>query len=380
MVNGADVLSPTGLPKSLPGDAPFGAFGRQLFVCASGRHERGALADEGAGCPQAGRNFPQADSLPVTQAGSPTLMDLTEGPYLLIATHLDAAALCQADTACRSLRELNRAHGGPWCSLGSRSFYGIELDGDSVFEPMEGRGVNAAPHMSRKQARVDWKGRYARFLAEVLMFRSPFGCADITEVQQPDEIAYSQCRVRTDLLAEMPTSSVYVEIDVVSNPDNVSLAIVDFEDGGCSSVTFSPDTGAVIRERKVCESPRKVQGSYIQPLSTITPGQGFEGSLGMYLKGGHIAFYRRHVVAGENDEEPELGPWESTGFVTDLTWAEGKRLTPCLAFRNEGQYRVSAVCVGSQPPLLPEKNAAAYQEASWSSLNWDADQDFEEDM
>jgi len=374
MVNATEAVSSTGAPKTVPGELPFSNFGR-LLVCASGRHEPGAPAEEGFSCPQA-LSFAHGGPLPLTQAGSPTLMDLTEGPYLLIATHLDAMALGQADAACRSLRELNRAHGGPWCALGSRTFYGMELDGDSVFEPMEGRG--GEPGASRKQARVDWKGRYARFLAEVLMFRTPFSCADITEVQQPDEIAYSQCRVRTDLLAEAPKSSVYFEINVLANPDNVSLAVVDFEDGGCSSVTFSPDTGAVIRERKVCESPRKVHGSYIQPLSTITPGQGFEGSLGIYLKGGHIAFYRRHALAGENDEEPELGPWESTGFVTDLTWAEGKRLTPCLAFRNEGQYRVSTVCVGSQPPLPPEKNAVAYQEASWSSLNWDADQELED--
>merc|ERR1719507_2218621 len=58
--------------------------------------------------------------------------------------------------------------------------------------------------------------------------------------------------------------------------------------------------------------------------------------------------------------------------------AEGKRLTPCLAFRNEGRYRVSAVSVVSQPPLAPQRTAMAYDEASWSSLNWDADQELED--
>ena len=30
------------------------------------------------------------------------------------------------------------------------------------------------------------------------------------------------------------------------------------------------------------------------------------------------------------------------------------------------------VCVGHAPPVMPSKNAAAYQEGNWSSLDWDA--------
>jgi len=383
----ADFLegSPFGMSNPLPKETPFSAFGRLLSVRASGRHERGLLPEKAAssdqsacgsqGCGRNGKAFSQT-----AQAGFPMLMDLIEGPYLSIAMYLDAMGLCHADVACRSLRDFNRAHGGPWCTLGWRIFYGLELDGDSVFETAsESRSLGTT--CSRKHARVDWKGRYALFLSQVIMFRAPFGSADITDVQQPDEIAYLQCRLRTDLLAMSPDSSVYLEIEVLANPDNVSLAVVDFEDGGCSSVTFSPDTGAVIRERKVCESPRRVQGSYIQPLPTITPDLGFKGSLGLLLQGGHIAFYRRHAAHNkpETDAEPEeSNPWESTGFVTDLSWAEGKRLTPCLAFRNEGRYRVSAVSVVSQPPLAPQRTTMAFDEASWSSLNWDVDQEVED--
>lgn len=204
------------------------------------------------------------------------------------------------------------------------------------------------------------------------MFREPFCGSEITAVQQADEIAYCRCRLRTDLLSSSSTNDVYLEVEVLSNPDNVSLAVVDFEAGGCSSVTFSPDTGAVIRERKVREAPRKVEGAYIQPLTTITPGQGFEGSMGLYLHGGHLAFFRRHVTRRPGTKDPEVGPWETTGLVTDLTWAEGQRLTPCLAFRNEGSYRVRMVHIGSRPPMAPERTAMAYDEASWSSLDWDA--------
>merc|ERR1711972_1155807 len=111
------------------------------------------------------------------------------------------------------------------------------------------------------------------------MFREPFNGSEITCVDQADEIAYSRCKMRADILGAARGCTgghgLYMEVEVGANPDNVSLAVVDFEGGGCSSVTFSPDTGAVIRERKVREAPRKVDGAYIQPLPTVPPGRRF---------------------------------------------------------------------------------------------------------
>eukprot|EP00913_Durusdinium_trenchii_P021665 g20357.t1 len=129
-------------------------------------------------------------------------------------------------------------------------------------------------------ARVDWRGRFARFRRALPSFRPPFAGPEISSVEQADEIAYCRCRLRADVLSRRLDVGIYLEVEVFTNPDNVSLAVVDFEAGGCSSVTFSPDTGAVIRERKVREAPRKVEGAYIQPLATITAGQGFEGCMG----------------------------------------------------------------------------------------------------
>merc|ERR1719188_2709660 len=128
------------------------------------------------------------------------------------------------------------------------------------------------------------------------------------------------CRLRTDILEACAEVGVYLEVQVLANPDNVSLAVVDFEAGGCSSVTFSPDTGAVIRERKIREAPRKVEGTYIQPLTTITSGQGFEGSMGLFLHGGRLAFFRRHIERGSDEKPAPEGKWECTGFVADLPW------------------------------------------------------------
>lgn len=305
------------------------------------------------------------------------LSELEDGPYFVIASFLDATSLVAADAACRLLRELNQAHSGPWHALGEQTFRGLELESEGVFE--RGCGGDDEDEVvvepRRLLAHTDWRGRFARFRAELPTFRSPFVGPEILSVEQADEIAYCRCRLRTDHLGSCSSSadvSAYLEVEVLKNPDNVSLAVVDFEAGGCSSVTFSPDTGAVIRERKVREAPRKVEGAYIQPLATITQGQGFEGSMGLYLRGGHLAFFRRHYrPAGEN-EAAELGAWETTGFVTDLSWAEGRRLTPCLAFRNEGSYQVRMVCVSTTPPLMPERTVAAYQDGNWSSLDWDA--------
>lgn len=325
----------------------------------------------------------KADSVPLGEASitglaASTLAELSEGPYLVIAMQLDATTLCRADSTCRMLRALNRANVGPWRALGARAFYGMELERDEVFEvERDDSDADDSERASggRKHARVDWKGRFGRFRSEVATFRAPFTGQEITAVRHSDEVAYCRLRLRTDLLgAGGPEAGVYLEVEVISNPDNLSLAIVDFEAGGRSSVTFSPDTGAVIRERKVRESPRKVEGEYIQPLATTPPGRRFEGSMGLYLRGGHLAFFRRCVYSGNGDCEPEVGPWESTGFITDLAWAEGRRLTPCLAFRDEGTYRVRVVRVSSRPPHVPKRTGTAYEGASWSGLDWEAGQ------
>ncbi|CAE7450855.1 unnamed protein product [Symbiodinium natans] len=189
------------------------------------------------------------------------------------------------------------------------------------------------------------------------------------------------------------------QVEVATNPDNLSMAVVDFEAGGCSSVTFSPDTGAVIRERKVREAPRKVEGAYIQPLPTVTTGRPFHGLMGLYLCKDRLAFFRRCEVPVEGGgstsgtaggrffpplrgrpepDQTEMGPWETTGFVSDLDWAEGRRLTPCLAFRDEGAYRVRIVRIGATPPIdvqSASQSGSKIREqdwrTSWSGFDWE---------
>merc|ERR1719460_3489310 len=197
------------------------------------------------------------------------------------------------DAACRLILALNNSHRGPWRALGVDIFYGLELEQDGIFE-QPASGIEAdGSEGARKLAHVDWKGRFRRFRANVRMFVAPFGGPEISAVAHPDEVAYFRSRLCTDDSHMASSQGVYLEVDVQQNPDNLSLAVVDFEAGGCSSITFSPDTGAVIRERKVREVPRKVEGAYIQSLPSVPPGQRFQGRIGLYLHRGRLAFFRR---------------------------------------------------------------------------------------
>jgi hypothetical protein len=276
----------------------------------------------------------------------------------------------------------------------------LELESDGLFEqPVLSMRVQKGDSVSRKSARIDWKGRFRRFRADAATFVPPFGGSVITGIAKADDVAYFRSRLCTGAEHIANSQGVYMEVDVQQNADNLSLAVVDFEAGGCSSITFSPDTGAVIRERKVREVPRKVEGAYIQSLPSVAPGQRFQGRIGLYLHRGRLAFFRRcaampspdseseavpatdgaHVSSGR--EEIEAGPWETTGFVSDVSWAEGC-LTPCLAFRDEGAYVVHIAHVGTQPPL-PTQNWNAEDDTSigWSGFDWEVGpmNDMEED-
>jgi len=247
---------------------------------------------------------------------------------------------------------------------------------------------------------------------------------------------------------------------ITRNADNLSLAIVDFDQGGKSSVTFSPDTGAVIKETKIQESPRRVAGSYIQPMKRDL--RQFKGKIGMYICKGHLAFFRqyekpaakkkknqngseddenqngdddenqngdeeenmeenldeaygdmeevmdnheeeateieendaamagvcedgktkRHSINSINSKEKKsstsastskTGPWECTGFITNFSWAgESNRLTPCIAFRDQGKYHAEITSFGTKPPPFMPEMKAEHLDKEWTGLNWEA--------
>jgi len=251
----------------------------------------------------------------------------------------------------------------------------MEMDVDGRLELFGETSASASSGPDRRQVQalpllrpVDWKGRFRLFRCEGPTFAAPFHSGSITNVAHADEVVYCRCRLRTDALSKIERHGLYVEFQVLENTDNLSLAVVDFEAGGRSSVTFSPETGAVLRERKVRELPRAIEGSYLHVLPAAAPGHCFVGHMGMYLLDGHLAFFRRWK--GKSDGET---PWETTGFVTDLHWAKGDRLSVCLAFRDEGPYHVHLTGIGTTPPMVPERSRVAYRNECWGLLYGDED-------
>ena len=106
-----------------------------------------------------------------------------------------------------------------------------------------------------------------------------------------------------------------------------------------------------------------VKGRYIKPLRRIRRCRIRWYTMGLYIRGGKIAFFRR-LSFGEMQ-------WESTGFIIVTDWAQERRLTPCLAFRDAGPYHVSISKVSSNPPFIPEPNENAVDPRNWVEFNWD---------
>eukprot|EP00929_Paragymnodinium_shiwhaense_P065242 TRINITY_DN32726_c0_g1_i1.p1 TRINITY_DN32726_c0_g1~~TRINITY_DN32726_c0_g1_i1.p1 ORF type:complete len:442 (+),score=65.26 TRINITY_DN32726_c0_g1_i1:85-1410(+) len=306
----------------------------------------------------------------------PILPDIGDGPYFYICQFFGARTLCEIDRSCRLLLSLNR--GTSWKALGIKEFFGIELKGDAP--QLEGRfdivGKVDADLSRTSRPEVDWKERYRLFAQNLLGFMSPFdnGGNLIDFVTRIDSVAYVRCWLDADALSVHRERGVYIEFEVADNPDNLSIALVDFDVGGCSSITFSPDTGAVIRERKVREKPRKVEGAYIQPLDAIR-GSRFHGHLGIHVRGGQLGFSRR-CSSQPLSQGGVMGPWEFTGFISDLTWADGHRLTPCLAFRDPGAYSVKLRYLRAESDSMPVEVGRQHKSKAttvpvWTGLDWE---------
>lgn len=289
---------------------------------------------------------------------------LLDCPYQIIAEMLNASALCHTDATCRTLRSKNCSCIGPWRILGSRAFHGLELEREGLFEQPDGTQCGS----DERLAHIDWKVRFRKFCQDLQSFRAPFEGHQITYVNSPDQSAYLRGSICADVLNDQCEHGVYFELEVSSNVDNLGLAVVDFTSGGCSSLTFSPEMGAVIREQKVCETPRKVDGAFIQPLEALSSERRFHGLLGLYLNSGSLAFFRKCAVQGDT----EFGRWETTGFVSDVRWAQGHRLTPALSFRNEGEYCVKGLRVATQPPIpVGRPSGNALGDLKWTNFDWE---------
>jgi len=181
----------------------------------------------------------------------------------------------------------------------------------------------------------------------------------IPSTHSDDEIVYFNLRFTSK------GNPVYVEITVEENIDNFSFSLVDFDANGRSSITFSPETGVIIKERKNLELPGKVEGLFSFPLKpTGNSDNRFTGRIGLYASDGKIAFFRQCKSSYI---------WETTNFSTRLSWLEAGIFTPCVAFRDKGDYVVSISRVGREPPISCSDNANLLDEseAGWQPTDWD---------
>lgn len=130
--------------------------------------------------------------------------------------------------------------------------------------------------------------------------------------------------------------AMFIDVCVGTLTDSISLCVVDFDGiGGCSSLTFSPDTGTVIMEHKSTEG--EITGEYFQCLNSCEAYT----RCGVYISQTSISFYRKQC---------NTSYWETTGEVSDCKWVVGGIITPCIAFRDSGIYDIRINRVTSTPP------------------------------
>ncbi len=333
------------------------------------------------------------------------LASLVGGPWCDVALWLDVKALGRTDATCQQLFNLNS--GAPWRNVSARDFFGMECGSAGLALPSPDIG---------------WKHKCEVWQRTALSFFN-YG-REIHTIRQHDVTVICGCRLRIDLLriadlerhprnmerrhAPAPPSNmeggVYYEVEVVANPDSICIAVCDFDTTIQNTVTFNPETGGVIRERRQhfprgaqdddpanpsggglpcsCKSER-IEGEYmvllprLGPRTDVGPHDGgwaswgirepqcFQGFMGVYVSPTtDVAFFRQHAAFGHT-----VAPcWETTGFCTNLwnKWGlcgdlrKTKRATMCLSFRDRGDYIVKMLKVSKSPPFMPPVTVPAY--------------------
>ena len=216
-----------------------------------------------------------------------SLLDVA-GSYcgIVVVAHLDLLDLSRLDTCCVQLRAtLSSDVSVVWRAAGEQAFLGLELD------DWKRRRNISTPFAT---ARCDWKARCRYWHESLLQFCCPVVGRLISAWRSrantdtdANRLAFSRIVVDTNILAH--GAGVYVEFEVMKNCDNLSLAVVDRPvSESFTSVTFSPELGALIMERK-----GTLHFSSIQFLPAAPDSFKFTGCVGVYFKDGRLAFYRR---------------------------------------------------------------------------------------
>lgn len=219
--------------------------------------------------------------------------------------------------------------------------------------------VFSIPHLKRTDKSLDWRASYSATCLLLMSFRHPFRTKHLLGTDITGDVAYLNAVIQTRKLRSLASGEgIYIEITVGYVSDNLSLSLVDFDGGGTSSLTFSPDCGALIQETKSF-TDNLVHGEYAAALGSCREfGRLNESRMAIYISRDLEINFMRYCA----------GNWESTGFLRSCGWAVGGLLTPCVAFRNPGEYkvRISNICVRRRP-----QHATKHTEALvWKPIAW----------
>ena len=271
--------------------------------------------------------------------GKSPLDDLPVEIFCLLATFVGFLDLCALESISRSIYNSVRLS-GTWRTLAEKDL--------GIFE-------------SRNHPICCEKRLYFQKLASVKAFRKPFNDRRVNLVPLSDDVAYCNAIVSLYRLKALPPGQgFYIEFAVKDISDNLSVSLVDFDGNGNSSLTFSPDTGAVICETKAPGEP--LSGNYACVLPGAPHfGKKNEGLLAIFISNtGEIMFLRNSDDA-----------WASTGYVCGTDWVQGGLATPCIAFRRPGKYDVKINCALTTPkPPHVEKSVSQSSEIIWKPLRW----------
>lgn len=202
-----------------------------------------------------------------------------------------------------------------------------------------------------------WRREFSRRNKYIHSFQGLAESAQIHSIEMHDTVLRLNVCILVD---QIPEGGIFVDVLVNSLSDSISLSLVDFNDksGSGSSLTFSPDTGTVIRERK---SGNRIVGEYFQYLPAC-PLFGDKAHCSLFIsRDKAISFYRNH-----RDQ------WESTGSVSNCQWVSGGQLIPCIAFRDAGLYSIQIKRVGvGLPSCVSSEDVAATppQSIQWTSID-----------
>ena len=61
--------------------------------------------------------------------------------------------------------------------------------------------------------------------------------------------------------------------------------------------------------------------------------------------------------------------WETTGFVTDLSWFQDRHLSLSVLFEDEGHYRVKLTNIGSDLPSVAPTRPIDGVRTLWGGLH-----------